>query len=276
MPSTSLTEAERNRLALLFADISSEAGVAVMEVYNSSFETRSKADSSPVSDADERAEEIILARLAIELPGVPVLAEEQAAADGLDHRRPGDLFLLVDPVDGTREFVKKKKDFTVNIGLISHGDAVAGCVYAPAHRTMFCGGAEALIWEGLAPGDAVNRDSAETIATRAYPDAGLTAVVSSSHLDERTTRFLERLPIAERVSFGSSLKFCRIAAGEADIYPRWGPTMEWDTAAGHAVLLAAGGYVQTADGPPLTYGVHEDGFRNGPFIAWGRDPILAD
>lgn len=273
MTSTSLSETERNRLALLFAGICSEAGVAVMEVYNSDFETRSKADSSPVSDADERAEEIILKRLAADLPGVPILAEEQASADGLDHRRPGDLFLLVDPVDGTREFVKKKKDFTVNIGLISRGAPIAGCVYAPARNTMFSGGAEALIWNQLSPGEAVAHSGAESISTRPYPDEGLTAAVSSSHLDDKTTRFLERLTIAKRVSFGSSLKFCRIAAGEADIYPRWGPTMEWDTAAGHAVLVAAGGCVCTPDGPALTYGRHQDGFRNGPFIAWGRAPI---
>ena len=261
---------ERNRLALLFAEISSEAGVAVMDVYNSEFETRSKLDSSPVSDADERAEEIILARLAKDLPGVPILAEEQASADGLDHRRPGDLFLLVDPVDGTREFVNKRRDFTVNIGLISHGAPIAGCVYAPAHEAMFTGGAQAQMWNALKPGSPVEADAGVSIATRAYPDGGLTAVVSSSHLDEKTTKFLERVPVEKRVSFGSSLKFCRIASAEADVYPRWGPTMEWDTAAGHAVLAAAGGCVQTPDGEPLTYGLHRDGFRNGPFIAWGR------
>ncbi len=268
-----LSADERNRLALLFAEICSQAGVAVMDVYNSDFETRSKSDSSPVSDADERAEEIILQRLASELSGVPVLAEEQAEADGLNHRRPGDLFLLVDPVDGTREFVNRKKDFTINIGLISKGEPLAGCVFAPAHQTLFAGGTEAHIWRDLSPGDSVASETGQIISTRAYPHNGLTAVVSSSHLDENTTRFLENLSIAERVSFGSSLKFCRIAEGAADIYPRWGPTMEWDTAAGHAVLNAAGGCVQRPDGSPLTYGRHEDGFRNGPFIAWGGAPV---
>lgn len=273
MSSTPMNDAEREKIALLFAQIASDAGVVVMEVFNSDFETREKADSSPVSDADERAEEIILDRLARELPGVSVLAEEQAAADGLAHRRPGELFILVDPVDGTREFVNKRKDFTVNIGLISGTTPIAGCVYAPAHKDMFVGGATARAWTNLSPGATPSPDTAGAMKARHYPEAGLTAVVSSSHLTKDTVDFLEKLTIAERVSFGSSLKFCRIASGDADVYPRWGPTMEWDTAAGHAVLAAAGGCVMTPDGAPLEYGKLQDGFRNGPFIAWGEKPL---
>lgn len=274
MSSSAVSDSERERIALLFAAIASDAGVAVMEVYNTDFIARKKADSSPVSDADERAEEIILGRLEKELPGVPVLAEEQAAEAGLAHRRPGELFILVDPVDGTREFVNKKRDFTVNLGLISRATPVAGCVFAPAHQQMFIGGTSAGMRNNFAPGSAVNADEFTDITTRAYPDNGLTAVVSSSHLSPETTEFLDQIEIAERVSFGSSLKICRIAAGEADIYPRFGPTMEWDTAAGHAVLSAAGGSILTPEGPPLTYGKLADEFRNGPFIAWGRDPVV--
>jgi 3'(2'), 5'-bisphosphate nucleotidase len=272
MPFTlpSPTDAERNQLSRLFAGIASDAGVKVMEVYDSDFETRTKADYSPVSDADERAEEIILARLEEALPGVPVLAEERAAREGLG-KTIADAFLLVDPVDGTKEFVQRKGDFTVNIALVCGGKPVAGCVYAPARREMYFGGAEARLIEGFAPGSPLREG--RVLKTRAYPAEGLTAITSSSHLDERTKAFLARLHVASQTGIGSSLKFCWVAAGKADVYPRWGPTMEWDTAAGHAVLAAAGGRMIKPDGSPFTYGNGEAGFRNGPFIAWGRDPL---
>jgi 3'(2'), 5'-bisphosphate nucleotidase len=257
--------AERDRLARIFAAIASDAGVAVMEVYVSDFETRTKADYSPVSDADEKAEEIILARLERELPDVPVLAEERAAREGVGEA-VHHAFLLVDPVDGTKEFIQRKGDFTVNIALIVGGLPVAGCVFAPARREMYFGGASAQLVEGFEPGDKV-RDG-RVLKTRDYP-ASLTAITSSSHLDERTKEFLLRNRIFEQTAIGSSLKFCWVAAGKADVYPRWGPTMEWDTAAGHAVLQAAGGQVLTPEGAPFVYGKGAQGFRNGPFIAWG-------
>ncbi|MDZ4760901.1 MAG: 3'(2'),5'-bisphosphate nucleotidase CysQ [Alphaproteobacteria bacterium] len=262
--------AERDRLSRLFVDIASEAGIAVMDVYRSDFATRHKADRSPVSDADEPAEAIILDRLARDLPGVPVLAEEAASRDGLGGGL-GDLFLLVDPVDGTREFVQKKGDFTVNIALVSHGRPVAGCVFAPAREELFFGGASAWAIDGFQPGGRVEASEARRLATRDYPDAGLTAVTSSSHLDARTEAFLAGQTLAGTMAIGSSLKFCLVASARADVYPRWGPTMEWDTAAGHAVLEAAGGCVLEPDGAPFLYG--KDGFRNGPFIAWGRTPL---
>ncbi len=262
----------RNQLALAFAQIASDAGVAVMEVFNSDFETRTKADASPVSDADERAEEIILARLADILPGVPVLAEEEAAREGVEHRDLGDLFLLVDPVDGTKEFINKRKDFTVNIALISKGDAICGAVYAPARKEMYAGGATALYWENFAPGDIVEAETATSLQTRTREPGTLTAVASSSHLDDKTKAFLDSLKITDIKSIGSSLKFCLVALGKADVYPRWGPTMEWDTAAGHAVLNAAGGVVLTPEGAPFTYGLRDEGYLNGPFIAWGNAP----
>ncbi len=264
------TTTERNELARLFAQIASDAGVVVMEVYDSEFETRTKADYSPVSDADERAEEIILARLEKSLPGVPVLAEERAAREGLGDK-VAESFLLVDPVDGTKEFVNRRGDFTVNIALICAGKPVAGCVYAPARREMYFGGAEALMIEAFAPGEKLRE--AQLLKTRAYPAEGLTAITSSSHLDERTKTFLDARNVATRMGIGSSLKFCWLAAGKADVYPRWGPTMEWDTAAGHAILNAAGGQMLTPDGSPFTYGNGSEGFRNGPFIAWGGEPV---
>lgn len=265
-----LAISERNRLARAFAAIASDAGVAVMEVYQSEFETRTKADRSPVSDADERAEEIILARLDAEMPGVPVLAEERAAREGLDGHI-ANAFLLVDPVDGTREFVQRKGDFTVNIALIVSGEPVAGCVYAPARREMYFGGGETRFIEDFTPGAVLTEG--RVLKTRDYPAEGLTAMTSSSHLNEETRKFLARHKIVASTAIGSSLKFCWVAVGKADLYPRWGPTMEWDTAAGHAVLQAAGGRVLQPDGAPFVYGKGAQGFANGPFIAWGREPL---
>jgi 3'(2'), 5'-bisphosphate nucleotidase len=264
------TDSEREDLARLFASIASEAGVRVMEVYNSDFEHRTKADYSPVSDADERAEEVILARLEEALPGVPVLAEERASRDGVGIAE-WDSFLLVDPVDGTREFINRRGDFTVNIALICHGMPLAGVVYAPARKEMYFGGATAQFIDNFAPGETL-RESV-TLSTRAYPVEGLTAITSASHLDEQTKAFVAARRVAGQVAIGSSLKFCWVAAGKADVYPRFGPTMEWDTAAGHAVLSAAGGRVIRPDGSPFRYCKGAEGFRNGPFIAWGREPV---
>lgn len=264
------TPSERDTLARLFGQIASDAGVRVMEVYESEFETRTKADYSPVSDADERAEEVILARLEQELPGVPVLAEERAAREGVGERI-WDAFILVDPVDGTKEFIQRKGDFTVNIALICCGHPVAGAVFAPARREMYIGGATAELTEGFIPGAMLGQG--RKLATRAYPAEGLTAITSASHLDDRTKAFLAERKIAGQTAIGSSLKFCWVAAGKADVYPRWGPTMEWDTAAGHAVLNGAGGTMTRPDGSPFVYGKGAEGFRNGPFIAWGRAPV---
>jgi 3'(2'), 5'-bisphosphate nucleotidase len=264
------TDAEREKLARLFASIASEAGVRVMDVYNSDFETRTKADYSPVSDADERAEEVILARLEESLPGIPVLAEERASRDGVGGKA-WDVFLLVDPVDGTREFINRRGDFTVNIALICHGVPIAGAVYAPARKEMYFGGAHAQLVEEFSPGETLREG--RTLSTRVYPAAGLTAITSASHLDDRTRAFINERKVADQVAIGSSLKFCWVAAGKADVYPRFGPTMEWDTAAGQAVLAAAGGRVVHPDGSPFLYCKGAEGFRNGPFIAWGREPV---
>src|SRR5690606_8682204 len=190
---------EPDRLARVFAAIASDAGVAVMEVYDSDFETRTKPDYSPVSDADERAEEIILARLDRDLPGVPVVAEERAAREGLEGQI-ANAFLLVDPVDGTREFVQRKGDFTVNIALVCAGEPAAGCVYAPARQEMYFGGAAAHLIETFEPG--ADPAGGRRLATRAYPEEGLTAVTSSSHLNEETKSLLARQKIASSTGIG--------------------------------------------------------------------------
>jgi 3'(2'), 5'-bisphosphate nucleotidase len=239
--------------------IARAAGVVVMTHYEAGVATRFKEDRSPVTDADQEAEALILAELARAFPGVAVIAEEEAAAGRV--AATGSHFFLVDPVDGTKEFIRRGGEFTVNIGEIVDGRAVAGVVFAPALDRLFVGsiedGAFELSGGGIMP-----------IAARRPAADGLIAVSSKSHPDARTAELLKDLPIKGHTNAGSSLKFCLLAAGEADIYPRAGRTMEWDTAAGQAVLAAAGGTVTDWEGKPFTYG--KPGFENGPFIARGK------
>jgi 3'(2'), 5'-bisphosphate nucleotidase len=263
-----------DELARCFAEIAFKAGRAIMAVYAAPMTASLKADRTPVTEADTQAEAIILTRLAHLLPCVPVLSEE-AASCGQYPDVSGATFLAVDPLDGTKEFISRNGEFTINIALIDSGMPVAGVVYAPALGLLF--GADRHSWRCVVAPTATKLDDAvlEPIKTRPYPAHGLTAMVSRSHLDAETSAFLAELPIAERRDTGSSLKFCRIAAGEADVYPRFNPTMEWDTAAGHSILLAAGGSVLTRDGVPLRYGKTRAGFKNPGFIAWGKEPQLA-
>ena len=239
--------------------IARAAGLVVMRHYEAGCDARMKSDRSPVTDADEEAEKLILAELAAAYPGVPVVAEEEAAAGRV--AQVGSHFFLVDPVDGTKEFVKRGGEFTVNIGEIRDGAPVSGVVLAPAIGRLFVGAAGEGAFE-------LSGDAIKTIAARAPAADGLVAVSSRSHPDAKTDALLKALPIKGNTNAGSSLKFCLVAAGEADIYPRAGQTMEWDTAAGHAVLAAAGGRMTTWDGAPFVYGKPE--FRNGPFIARGK------
>ena len=182
--------------------------------------------------------------------------------------RLGDRFLLVDPLDGTREFLANNGEFTINVALIERGAPIAGAVYAPAIGRLWVGGDTAFVCEARPGADLPGEGSRRQIRTRLAPSS-LTAFLSRSHLDSDSDSFLKRLPIGERRFAGSSLKFCLIAEGLGDVYPRFAPTMEWDTAAGDAVLRAAGGVVLDPSGRPLSYGKAERGLRNGPFIAWG-------
>jgi 3'(2'), 5'-bisphosphate nucleotidase len=260
---------DRDAIAEIFAEIALEAAVAVMAVYAADSNARRKADGSPVCDADEAAEAIILSRLAACLPDFPVLAEEAASRGQTTVSQSA--FILVDPVDGTREFLSHNGEFTINIGLIVDAVPVAGVVYAPALEQLWIGGnaASACTVASGAPLPALA--DRRVIHARTPPEHGLTALVSRSHADPATEAFLAKLLIAARVQAGSSLKFCRVAEGKADVYPRFGPTMEWDTAAGDAVLRAAGGIVLDGAGKLLRYGKAETQFKNGPFVAWG-DP----
>lgn len=262
----------RNAVAEIFAEIAAEASVAVMAVYAGDSRVRRKPDGSPVSDADEAAEEIILNRLAARLPGLPVLAEEAAARGKMT--QVGRAFILVDPVDGTLEFLSRNGEFTINLGLIVESEPCAGVVYAPALEKLWIGGASASVCN-LVPGAPLPPPwGRQAIHARPAPAEGLTAFVSRSHPNPQTEAFLAKLPIAGRRQAGSSLKFCILAQGQADVYPRFGRTMEWDTAAGDAVLRAAGGIVVDVAGQPLRYGKAEAHFENDSFIAWG-DPNAA-
>jgi 3'(2'), 5'-bisphosphate nucleotidase len=243
------------------------AGGAIMAVYAGEFAVRDKADASPVTVADEAAEKIILEDLAAIAPDVAVVAEESVAAG----RVPviADRFFLVDPLDGTREFVSRRDEFTVNIALIEDSEPVLGVVYAPARRELYWGDVKAQRAGRIeADPDGTMPALGSGIAARPAPPGGLVAVASRSHRSPETDALLANYPVAEFRSIGSSLKFCLLAAGVADIYPRVGATMEWDTAAGQAVLVAAGGRVTTLDGQPFRYG--KPGFRNGDFLARGR------
>jgi 3'(2'), 5'-bisphosphate nucleotidase len=263
---------DRDAIAEIFAQLALQAAVAVMRVYDTDSHARSKPDKSPVCDADEYAEAIILEGLATHLPQLPVLAEE-AAAHG--HKPPcGGSFILVDPVDGTREFLSHNGEFTINIGLILGSAPCAGVVYAPAIDRLWMAGEKAFSCT-VSPGMALPPLSErKPIHARHPPRDGWVALASRSHADTQTDAFLAQLPITERRSAGSSLKFCAVAEGDADVYPRFGNTMEWDTAAGDAILRAAGGIVLDAAGQPLRYGKAKEQFKNGPFIAWG-DPAVA-
>ena len=233
-----------------------------MQVYAHGATARMKADRTPVTEADERAEAIILERLADVLPAVPVIAEESASRGVMPEA--GRRFVLVDPLDGTKEFLSRNGEFTVNIALVEDGRPTVGCVFAPAIDTLYAAGTTA--WREVG--------SARTpLATRPYPADGLIALCSRSHPDPACDAYLARLAIAGRAEAGSSLKFCRVAEGSADVYPRFGPTMEWDVAAGHAVLAAAGGSVVSPDGSAFVYGKRDAGYRNAAFVAWGREPL---
>ena len=259
-------------IADIFAEITLEAAVAVMAVYAGDIKARTKPDGSPVCDADEAAETIILKRLAQRVPHLPVLAEEAASRGEKTVSQAA--FILVDPVDGTREFLSRNGEFTINIGLIVDAVPRAGVVYAPALEQLWIGGTSASACS-VAPGSPLPPPGQRrVIHARPAPRQGLTALVSRSHAEPATEAFLTKLSIKSRREAGSSLKFCLLAEGEADVYPRFGSTMEWDTAAADAVLRAAGGLVLDGAGRPLRYGKTETQFKNGPFVAWG-DPKAA-
>jgi 3'(2'), 5'-bisphosphate nucleotidase len=253
------TELPLTELLARLLPVARAAGEEILAVYATDFEVRDKSDASPVTEADERAEALILHELARLTPEIPVVSEE-AAERGVA-LAAGTRFWLVDPLDGTKEFVSRNGEFTVNIALVEDGRPTLGVVGVPALGRLYGGAAGA----GAFVEDEAGR---RAIACRRAPDEGLTIVSSRSHGDaEALETFLAGRPVASSVAAGSSLKFCLVASGEADLYPRLGRTMEWDTAAGHAVVSAAGGKVSAVGGGELGYG--KPGFENPHFVVEG-------
>ena len=270
---TALSGDERQKLLAALRPVAEEAGRATLLYYDDAAVTL-KSDNSPVTAADHAAEAIILKALRDLTPDIPVIAEEEFAA-GRIPTVTGNRFWLVDPLDGTKEFLKRNGEFTVNIALVDMGVPVMGIVHVPVTGATYAaaGGVGAsLTLPGGGP---------QPIVARQPPPDGVTVVASRSHSDQVLIEgALAGLKIAGYKSVGSSLKLCMVAAGEADVYPRLGPTMEWDIAAGHAVLLGAGGRIELTDGLLLRYG--KPNYRNPPFIAYGawqrfrRKPVFRE
>ena len=239
--------------------VARNAGVAIMEIYQQDAGTETKADGSPVTLADKAAEAIILSALKAVDSGITIISEESAESHLLE---APERFFIVDPLDGTKEFLKKDGlgSFTVNIALIEKNEPVLGIVYAPALDRLFYGSKELGAFEQ-------SNNQTKKISVRQIPSSGAIAVASVSHRDKQTDNWLNKNGIQQTTSIGSSLKFCLVACGEADVYPRFGPTMEWDTAAGDAILRCAGGRVTNPNNESLAYG--KANYRNGPFIAHG-------
>lgn len=253
-----------NDVGLILAEICEEAAALVLPLWKSGLEVMSKADESPVTVADQRGEKLILERLAQRFPGVPVISEEHASEFGTPDAI-GPRFFLVDPVDGTKAFVRGDPNFTVNIGLVENGRPVAGAVCAPpSGETWFTQGGRTM--------KRTNGGPAAPVTIRPWPKGKAVALVSHTMKDETKQKLIAEYGFDLPEPMDSSIKFCRIAEGSADVYPRHGPTMEWDICAGHAVLEAAGGTVLTPEGAPFAYGKAGDGFRNGWFVARGGTP----
>ena len=253
------------RLVSVMRRLALQAGDKIMEIYESpDFAVRSKGDQSPVTEADEAADALISAGLRREFPDVVLITEEQAASHGLRAKT----FLIVDPLDGTKEFVQRRGDFTVNIAYVQDGAPLRGVVYAPAQQRLFY-----TLPDGSAVEESLKDGSRRPIRVSTPDNAALMVVASKSHRDQATEDYIGRYAVKDSRSAGSSLKFCLVATGEADLYPRLGRTMDWDTAAGDAVLRGAGGQVvRFDDHTPLAYG--KEGWDNPFFIALAPGVVL--
>ncbi|OZB19955.1 MAG: 3'(2'),5'-bisphosphate nucleotidase [Rhodobacterales bacterium 34-62-10] len=252
------------KLTLVMRRLAIEAGSRIMQIYDADdFEVKVKSDASPVTEADEAADALISAGLREAFPDVTLVTEEQAAS----HAAHADRFLIVDPLDGTKEFINRRGDFTVNIAYVVSGVAVRGVVYAPAQGRMFFTLADGQSVEETGSFEPGTMGDVTPISVAQPDNTALMVVASKSHRDQATDDYIAKYSVKDMKSAGSSLKFCLVATGEADLYPRLGRTMEWDTAAGHAVLSGAGGHViRFDDHTPLTYG--KSGYANPFFIAY--------
>ena len=252
-----------SELVTVMRRLAIEAGDRIMQIYDADdFEVKVKSDASPVTEADEAADALISAGLREAFPDIPLVTEEQAESHGID----APSFLIVDPLDGTKEFITRRGDFTVNIALVEEGVPTRGVVYAPAKGRMFYTNSVGHSVEEKGSFDAATEGETQPIRVSEPDNGALMVVASKSHRDQATDDYIAQYAVRDMTSAGSSLKFCLVATGEADLYPRLGRTMEWDTAAGHAVLAGAGGrVVRFDDHTPLAYG--KPGFANPFFIA---------
>ena len=261
--------AENFRLACAIGDIASRAGAVIQRIAAENRPSRKKSDDSPVTDADEAAEALLTEELQRLVPGLAIVAEEAAS------RRmpplPGGAYFLVDPIDGTRELLAGRDEFTVNVALIDNHVPALGVIYVPRQNALYVGTGGHALRAMVVPGMTFDRGSATTISVRPR-GAGMVALVSRSHADPAADGFLAKLGIGEKIPAGSSLKFARLAEGAADVYARLVRVHEWDIAAGHALVVAAGGRVTAPDGGEIRYGVRENGFSVDGFVAWGAPP----
>jgi 3'(2'), 5'-bisphosphate nucleotidase len=255
-----------NSAVIQLAAIAHAAGKSIMDIYQTDFAVFQKSDLSPVTSADQLAEHLILTQLSQYWPQIPVIAEEKTSRGEVPEI--ASRFFLVDPLDGTREFLARNGEFTVNIALIESGVPMLGVVYAPALSRMYCGDAGTGAFKtALAVDEMIANATWEAIRVAPHGTSGPVAIASRSHRDEKTEAYITKANARKIMNVGSSLKFCVIAEGNADIYPRFGRTMEWDTAAGQAVLEAAGGHVRDENGVRLVYGKSARGYDNPAFFA---------
>ena len=257
---------DRENLCRQITEIAVEAGDKILEIYNKDFDVTLKGDDSPVTEADVAAEKVILKGLARITPDIPVLAEESVAAGRIPDLSGG-TFWLVDPLDGTKEFVHKRGEFTVNIALIESNRPTMGVIHVPAKSMTY------YAWDKGEAWLVVEGEEARRIQTRDLPTNGLTVVASRSHRTPETDDYISNFDVEDLISAGSSLKLCLVAEGKADLYPRLGRTMEWDIGAGQAILEAAGGVVETLEGAVLGYG--KDGHDNPYFVAKGKAALTS-
>jgi len=261
---------ERDVLAAHFAQLLiTAAAIAVDILFRGEVVPRVKADHSPVTEADEKIETFLIQELTSLLNGVPIIAEEAATRGEKPLHK--EMFLLVDPIDGTREFLAGSPEFTLNIALVSHHAPIVGAIFAPLLQRIWFAGVQAYCADACAGGKLAAQQDWRPLRLKSQATTALRALVSKSHMNDDTRAFLNRQANIDVLPMGSSMKLCLLAEGLADVYPRFGPTMEWDTAAGDAILRAAGGCVLDCAGKPLEYGKAEEFYRNPNFIAW-RDP----
>ncbi|MGI9426300.1 MAG: 3'(2'),5'-bisphosphate nucleotidase CysQ [Hyphomicrobiaceae bacterium] len=271
-----LSDREHRDLAQALLPVTLQAGAVEMKYFRTGVDVATKVDQTPVTIADQEAEALIASALQDIRPDIPIVGEEAASAGALPPS--SSTYFLVDPLDGTRDFIAGREEFTVNIALVVAGQPVLGVVYQPPTGRLFMTVASDQALEAIVPVDenisSLDQITASRIATVAADQDNIRVAVSRSHRSAKLDAKLDQLNFSQRLKSGSSIKFCLVARGDADVYPRLTSISEWDTAAGHAIVTSAGGAVVGLDGQPLAYANVEGGYRVAPFVVWG-EPDLA-